>query len=90
MSKKITETGDSRYDYHNELYQACLQHDMAYREFKDLNRRQLLIKCYVIKHLILVKIKNMMDINVNLLQWSINFLIKKTSGGTVKTENISN
>ena len=32
----------------------------------------------------------MIDINVDLLQWSIDFLIKKTSGGTFKSENISN
>ena len=31
-----------------------------------------------------------MDINVNLLQQFVNFLIKKTSGGTVKNEIISN
>ena len=31
-----------------------------------------------------------MDVKVNLLQWSIIFLIKKTSGGTVKNEIISN
>ena len=36
---------------------------------------QLLIKYYAIKHLILLKIQNMMDINVSLLQWFINFLI---------------
>ena len=29
-----------------------------------------------------------MDINVDLLQWFINFLIKKSSGGTVKNEII--
>ena len=29
------------------------------------------------KHLILLKIQNKMDINVDLLQWSINCLIKK-------------
>ena len=28
----------------------------------------------------LLKIRNTMDINVDLLQWFINFLIKKTSG----------
>ena len=38
---------------------------------------QLLIKYYVIKHLILLEIQNMMDINVNFHQWFINFLIKK-------------
>ena len=38
---------------------------------------QLLIKYCVIKHLLLLKIQNMMDIDAYLLQWSINFLIKK-------------
>ena len=42
---------------------------------------QLLIKYCVIKHLILLKI-------LVLDQWSINFLIKKASSGTVKNENI--
>ena len=37
--KKFKETGDSRYIYQNELDKACFQHDMAYRDFKDLNRR---------------------------------------------------
>ena len=37
--KKIKETGDSRYIYQNELEKACFQHDMAYGDFKDLNRR---------------------------------------------------
>ena len=32
----------------------------------------------------------MMDINVELHQWSITFLIKKTSGSDIKNENISN
>ena len=32
----------------------------------------------------------MMDINVVLFQWFINFLIKKTSGSGIKNENISN
>ena len=31
-----------------------------------------------------------MDINADLLQWSINVLIKKTSGSDIKNENISN
>ena len=37
---------------------------------------QLVIKYYVIKCLILLKANNMMDINVDLFQWFINFLIK--------------
>ena len=32
----------------------------------------------------------MMGINVDLLKWFINFLIKKTSGSAFKNENISN
>ena len=65
-----------------------------------------MIKYCVIKLLILLKTQNMMDINVELFQWAINFLIKKTSGGdatlarsetlaarnksAIKNENISN
>ena len=37
---------------------------------------QLLIKYYVVKHLTLLKIRNMIYINVNLLQRFINVLIK--------------
>ena len=50
---------------------------MAYGGFKDLNRRAAPDKVLRIKHFILLKIQNMMDINVDLLQWLIIFLIKK-------------
>ena len=33
------EKGDSIYIYQNQLDKACLQHDMAYGDFKDINRR---------------------------------------------------
>ena len=36
---------------------ACFQHDMAYGDFKNVFRRTDLIKYYMIKHLILLKIK---------------------------------
>ena len=39
--KKIKETGDSRYIYQNELDQTCSQHDLAYGDFKDFNRRTI-------------------------------------------------
>ena len=45
---------------------------MAYGDFKDL-----LIKYYVIKHFILLKMEKMMDIKEFLFQWSISSLIKK-------------
>ena len=37
--QNFKETGDTSYIYKNELNKACFQHDMAYREFKDLARR---------------------------------------------------
>ena len=37
--KKFKETGDTIYIYKNELDKACLEHDMAYGDFKDLARR---------------------------------------------------
>ena len=37
--QKFKDTGDAKYIYRNELDKACFQHDMAYRDFKDLARR---------------------------------------------------
>ena len=34
--EKFKETGDSRYTYQNDKDKACFQHDMAYKDFKDL------------------------------------------------------
>ena len=42
--KKFTQTGDSRYICRNKLDKACFQDDMAYEDFKDLKKEQLLIK----------------------------------------------
>ena len=44
----------------------------------------------VIKHLILLKIQNMMDIKGILPQWFIKFLIKRLWGGAVKNEIVEN
>ena len=87
--QKLKETGDSRYIFQNELDKASFQHDMAYEDPKDLTRRIASDKKCVIKHLILPKIQNMMDINVELLHWLIKFLIQKTSGSGIKNENMS-
>ena len=38
-NKKTPKTGDARYIYRNELDKACFEHDMAYQDFKDLERR---------------------------------------------------
>ena len=73
---KFRETGDTNYIYKNELDKACFQHDMACGDFKDLKKEHFLTKFYEIKHLILLKILNMMGIKEELLLWFINFLIK--------------
>ena len=52
---------------------------------------QLQIKYYVKKHLISLKVLDMMDAEEILLQWFIIFLIKKTApGGAVKSEIVQN
>ena len=38
-TQKFNETGDANYIYKNKLDKACFQHDVAYRDFKDLARR---------------------------------------------------
>ena len=58
--KKFKETEDSKHIYENDLHKACFQH-MAYGDFKDFPRRTT-ADYYVIKHLVLLKIQNMMDI----------------------------
>ena len=39
IKKEYKETGDSKYVYQNKLDKACFQRDIAYGNFKDLNRR---------------------------------------------------
>ena len=76
--REFKETGDSWYIYQNELDQACFQHDMTHGDFKDLARRlKYSDKILRDKAFNIAKILNIMDINVDLLQWFIYFLINK-------------
>ena len=50
---------------------------MAFGDFRDLTRRTASNKILRDKVYCVLKTRNMMDINVDLLQFSINFLIKK-------------
>ena len=84
--QKLKETRDSQYIYQNKLYNACLQHEMAYGDFSKIYLEQLLIKYYVLRHLILLKIISIRDINVDLLQWFIKFLIKRLLLGLFKVK----
>ena len=77
--QKFKEGRDPRYIYQNELDKASFQNEMANGDVKYLTRRTASDKILHIKPdkaLILPEIQNMIDINVDLLQWSINFLIK--------------
>ena len=61
--QKFRQTGDS-----NELDKGCFRDDMAYGDFKDLAKRMAtdkFLKNKAFKHLILLKIQNMMDIQVD-------------------------
>ena len=55
----------------------CFRNDMAYGDFRNLPRITASDKVLVIKYLILLKIQNMTDINADLIQWFINFSIKR-------------
>ena len=66
--QKFKETGNSQNIYQNELDKACFQHDTFYGDFKDLTRRTSYDKVLRVKHLILLMIRDIMDINVGLLQ----------------------
>ena len=65
--QQFKETGDSRYIYKNQKDEACFQHDMAFGDFKDVARGTASDKILREKHLILLKIRNMMDIKEVLL-----------------------
>ena len=78
---------NSRYIYQNQLGKACFQHDMAYGNFKDLLEEQLLIKYYVIKHLILLKSQNIVDVKEVLLRWFLNIWIKASIRGRITQTN---
>ena len=60
--QKFKETRDSRYIYQNELDNDCFQ-QVTYGDFKDLTKRTF----------IFLKIPNILNINVYLLQWIMNF-----------------
>ena len=71
--QKFKETGDSRYLYPNELDKACFQHYMGYGNFKYLTTRTGFDKMLRNKAFNIAKIPHVMNINVKLLRWFINF-----------------
>ena len=84
--QKFKETGDTKHIYQNDLDKACFQDDMAYPGFKYLAKKFRMIKSSEIKHLILLKNQNIMDIKKVLFLWFVRFLIKKKYGSGSNNE----
>ena len=87
--QKFKETRDSRYIYQNELDKACFQHDMAYGDFKDLNRRTFADKLLRDKAFNIATDPKYDGYQRGLALMVYKFFDKKTSGGGIKNENMS-
>ena len=88
--QKHKETGNSRYIYQNELDKASFQHDMISGDFKDLTRRKASKKTLRDKTFNMAKYPKYDGYQRGLALMVYKFFDKKTFGGTVKNENISN
>ena len=88
--KKFKETGDSRYIYQNELDKACFQHDMAYGDLKDLNRRTTADKILRDKAFNIAKDKKIDGYQRGLASMAYKFFDKNTSGIGIENENVPN
>ena len=75
--KIFKETGNSRYICQNELDKACFQHDMAYGDFKKLNRRTAAAKVLRDKAFNYAKIPKYDGYERGLASMVYRFLIKK-------------
>ena len=74
--QKFKETGDSSYNYQNELDKPCFNMTWLIEILKICLEEQLLIKHYVINYLILLNIQNVANINEGLLQLLLKVLKK--------------
>ena len=84
--QRFMEIGYLRYIYKNELDKTCFQHDIAYGDFKDLDRRTQSDKVLKDKAF---KIESNLKYNgyqPGLASMVYKFLIKKTKGAGVKNE----
>ena len=81
--KKFKETGDLGYIYRNGFHKACFQHDIAYRDFKDLNRRLFADKVLRNKAFNITKDLKYAGYQRGLGSMVYNFFDKKTSGSAI-------
>ena len=85
--QKFKQTGDSRYIYKNELDKACFQHDMAYRDFKDLKKRKAADKVLRNKAFNIAKNSKYDGYQRGLASMVYKFFDKKTKGSGVTLAN---
>ena len=87
--QKFKQTEDSRYSYINELDKACFQHDMAYRDFKDLKKRTAAHKVLKDKSFNIAKNPKYDGYQRGLAPMVYKFFDKKTAGSGVTLTNKS-
>ena len=73
-----------------ELDKACFQHDMAYRDFKDLTRKTAADKILRNKSFNIAKNPKYDGYQRDLVSMVCEFFYKKISGSGIKNETISN
>ena len=88
--QKFKERGDSWCIYQSELDKACFQHDISYRDFKNLTRRIASDKLLHHKAFNIPKNPKYDGYQRGLALMLYNSLDKKTSLSGTKSENISN
>ena len=84
-NQKFKETGDANYIYKNELDKASFQHDMAYGDLKDLQRRTASNKVLRYKAFNIAKNPKYDGYQRGLTSMVYNFLDKKLKGSGVNT-----
>ena len=87
--EKFKETGDSRYIYQNNLDKVCFQHNMAFGDFKELNRRTASDKIWHDKAFNIAKNPKYDRHQSGLASVVYIFLDNKNSRSGIKNENIS-
>ena len=93
--QKFKETGDSRCIYQNELDKVFFQHDIAYRDFKDLATTTPSDKVLSDKAFNIAKNSKYNEYQRGLASMIYKFFDKKSpganiSGGTIKCRTMSN
>ena len=88
--QKFKETGGTSYIYKNKLDKACFQHDMAYRDFKDLKRSTASYKILRDKAFNIAKNSKYDGYQRGLASIVYRFFDKKSTGGGIINNNNNN